>query len=155
MQLKDCAMQSVSGAGIPLGRNSGSKTGTARLAARLLSSPRDGNDDGKRRSRQVGKSSGRRGGSIAMLGSIFIGLVSGWLAGEIVSGEGYGVVGDILLGLVGGVIGGWLFGAFGMHAHHLIGALIVSTIGATALVWGAHLLNGDEQPDLMRIRHWN
>ncbi|HEY6420588.1 MAG TPA: GlsB/YeaQ/YmgE family stress response membrane protein [Candidatus Binataceae bacterium] len=90
-----------------------------------------------------------------MLGSIVIGLIAGWLAGKIVSGEGYGVVGDILLGLVGGVIGGWLFGAFGMHAHHAIGALIVSTTGATALVWGAHLLIDDDQPDLMRLHHWN
>jgi uncharacterized membrane protein YeaQ/YmgE (transglycosylase-associated protein family) len=69
-----------------------------------------------------------------MIGSIIVGLLAGWMAGQLIRGDGYGVLADILLGLVGGVIGGWMFGVFGIHAHHLIGSLIVSTIGASALV---------------------
>lgn len=69
-----------------------------------------------------------------MLESIIVGLLAGWLAGQLIRGNGYGMFADILLGLVGGVIGGWIFAVFGVHAHHLIGSLIVSTIGASALV---------------------
>lgn len=69
-----------------------------------------------------------------MFESIIVGLLAGWLAGRLIRGNGYGVLADILLGLVGGVIGGWLFGAFGVHAHHMISSLIVATIGASALV---------------------
>jgi uncharacterized membrane protein YeaQ/YmgE (transglycosylase-associated protein family) len=69
-----------------------------------------------------------------MVGSIIVGLIAGWMAGQLIRGDGYGMFADILLGLVGGVIGGWMFGVLGIHAHHLIGSLIVSTIGASALV---------------------
>jgi uncharacterized membrane protein YeaQ/YmgE (transglycosylase-associated protein family) len=78
-----------------------------------------------------------------MLGSILIGLLAGWFAGQIIRGGGYGVLADILLGLVGGVIGGWLFGAFGVHAHHFIGSLIISTVGAAALVMSTHIIRDE------------
>jgi uncharacterized membrane protein YeaQ/YmgE (transglycosylase-associated protein family) len=78
-----------------------------------------------------------------MIGSILIGLMAGWLAGKLVRGDGYGVLGDILLGLVGGVIGGWLFGAFGVHAHHMLSSLVVSTIGAAVLVTSTHIIRGE------------
>jgi uncharacterized membrane protein YeaQ/YmgE (transglycosylase-associated protein family) len=69
-----------------------------------------------------------------MIGSIIVGLLAGWLAGQMIRGGGYGMFADILLGLVGGVVGGWMFGVLGVHAHHMLGSLIVSTIGASALV---------------------
>ncbi len=78
-----------------------------------------------------------------MLHSILIGLVAGWLAGQIIRGDGYGMLADILLGLVGGVIGGAFFAVFGVHAHHLLGALIVSTVGATALVMTTRIIRGE------------
>jgi len=74
---------------------------------------------------------------------ILVGLISGWLAGHIIRGHGYGVVADILLGLVGGVIGGWMFGAFGVHPQHFLGAIMVSTLGATALVMATRMLTGE------------
>jgi uncharacterized membrane protein YeaQ/YmgE (transglycosylase-associated protein family) len=82
---------------------------------------------------RVAASAARRIG-IAMIGSIIVGLLAGWLAGQIIRGDGYGVLADILLGLVGGVVGGWMFAVVGLHANHMLGSLIVSTIGASALV---------------------
>ncbi|MGO9454447.1 MAG: GlsB/YeaQ/YmgE family stress response membrane protein [Candidatus Binataceae bacterium] len=78
-----------------------------------------------------------------MIASILVGLVAGWLAGKLIRGRGYGVLADIFLGLIGGVIGGWMFAAFGVHAHHLFGAIMISTLGATALVMGTRALTGE------------
>jgi uncharacterized membrane protein YeaQ/YmgE (transglycosylase-associated protein family) len=41
---------------------------------------------------------------------LVIGAVAGWLAGVIMKGGGYGLVGDIIVGVIGSLIGGWLFG---------------------------------------------
>ena len=70
-----------------------------------------------------------------MLYSIIVGLIAGWLAGQVMRGGGYGILIDILLGLVGGVIGGWLFGALGLFpGGGLLGSIIVSFVGAVILV---------------------
>ena len=66
---------------------------------------------------------------------IVVGLVAGWLAGQVMKGGGYGVVVDILLGLVGGVIGGWVFGLLGIGAGGgMIGSIVVAFVGAVILV---------------------
>jgi uncharacterized membrane protein YeaQ/YmgE (transglycosylase-associated protein family) len=70
-----------------------------------------------------------------MLYSIIVGLIAGWLAGQVMRGSGYGILIDILLGLVGGVIGGWLFGALGVFpGGGVIGSIVVSFVGAVLLV---------------------
>jgi uncharacterized membrane protein YeaQ/YmgE (transglycosylase-associated protein family) len=70
-----------------------------------------------------------------MLYSIIVGLIAGWLAGQVMRGGGYGILIDILLGLVGGVIGGWLFGALGVSlGGGVIGSILVSFVGAVILV---------------------
>lgn len=65
---------------------------------------------------------------------IIIGLVAGWLAGVIMKGGGYGVIGDIIVGIIGAVLGGWLFSAMGVATGGLLGAIIVATIGAIILI---------------------
>lgn len=66
---------------------------------------------------------------------IVVGLVAGWLAGQLMKGGGYGVVVDIILGLLGGVVGGWLFGLLGLSSSGgMIGSIIVAFIGAVILV---------------------
>jgi uncharacterized membrane protein YeaQ/YmgE (transglycosylase-associated protein family) len=66
---------------------------------------------------------------------LLIGLVAGWLAGQLVKGGGFGVIGDIALGIVGAVFGGWLFGALGLYpGGGLLPALLVATVGAVVLV---------------------
>jgi uncharacterized membrane protein YeaQ/YmgE (transglycosylase-associated protein family) len=67
--------------------------------------------------------------------SIIVGLVAGWLAGQVMKGGGYGVLMDIVLGLLGGIIGGWVFGSLGIWpGAGLVGSIIVSFIGAVILV---------------------
>jgi uncharacterized membrane protein YeaQ/YmgE (transglycosylase-associated protein family) len=66
---------------------------------------------------------------------IIVGLIAGWLAGQVMKGGGYGVVVDIILGLVGGVVGGWIFGLLGIGSGGgMIGSIIVAFVGAVILV---------------------
>jgi uncharacterized membrane protein YeaQ/YmgE (transglycosylase-associated protein family) len=66
---------------------------------------------------------------------IFVGLIAGWLAGQVMRGGGYGVIVDIILGILGGVLGGWIFGKLGVWpAGGIIGSLIVAFVGAVILV---------------------
>ena len=67
---------------------------------------------------------------------ILIGLAAGWLAGKIIRGGGFGVVGDIVVGMIGALIGGFLFQRSGVYAGGgLLGSLIVATIGAIILLF--------------------
>ncbi len=66
---------------------------------------------------------------------LIIGGVAGWLAGLIVRGGGYGVIGDIVVGIVGSMLFGWLFGASGLAVGSgIIGSIIAATIGAVLLI---------------------
>lgn len=72
---------------------------------------------------------------------ILIGAVAGWLAGQLVKGGGFGLVGDIIVGVIGALIGGFLFSTFGVSTGGgLLGSLIVATIGAVVLLFGLRLL---------------
>jgi len=72
---------------------------------------------------------------------ILIGLAAGWLAGQLVKGGGYGLVGDIVVGVIGALLGGFLFSTFGVSAGGgLLGSLIVATIGAIVLLFGLRLI---------------
>ena len=72
---------------------------------------------------------------------ILIGLAAGWLAGQLMGGGGFGVVGDIIVGVIGALIGGYLFRFFGISAEGgLLGALIVATIGAVVLLFLLRLI---------------
>ena len=65
---------------------------------------------------------------------LLIGAIAGWLAGQIMSGGGFGLIGDIVGGIIGAFIGGWLFGALGIGFGGLIGAIICATVGAIILI---------------------
>ena len=65
---------------------------------------------------------------------ILIGIAAGWLAGQMLKGGGYGLVGDLIVGVIGALLGGWLFGLAGIAAGGLIGQLVVATIGAIVLI---------------------
>jgi uncharacterized membrane protein YeaQ/YmgE (transglycosylase-associated protein family) len=85
----------------------------------------------------------KQGGEAIMFEWIIVGLVSGWLAGKIINGVGYGMFCDILLGLVGGVVGGIIFEILGVRAHNFVGAVLMSTAGATALVVATRILRDE------------
>ena len=72
---------------------------------------------------------------------ILIGLAAGWLAGQLMKGGGFGIVGDIVVGVIGALLGGFLFNTFGVSAGGgLIGSLIVATIGACVLLFLLRLI---------------
>lgn len=78
---------------------------------------------------------------MSILAWLVVGLIAGWLAGQVMKGGGYGVLVDIILGLLGGVVGGWIFGALGIwHGGGMIGSIIVAFVGAVILVAITHLL---------------
>lgn len=70
---------------------------------------------------------------------IVIGIISGFVAGKIMRGGGFGIVVNLLLGIVGGVIGGWLFGLLGIPSGGVIGSLAASIVGAILLLWIASM----------------
>jgi uncharacterized membrane protein YeaQ/YmgE (transglycosylase-associated protein family) len=65
---------------------------------------------------------------------LIIGAIAGWLAGQITTGSGFGLLMNIVVGIVGAVLGGLIFGALGLSAHNVIGSLITATIGAVVLL---------------------
>ena len=65
---------------------------------------------------------------------LLIGLIAGWLAGQLMRGGGYGVVGDMIVGVIGALIGGWLFGVLGIGIGGLVGAIITAFVGAVILI---------------------
>lgn len=70
-----------------------------------------------------------------MFWSLLIGIISGWLAGVISRGGGFGIWGDLITGVVGAYIGSFLFGLMGITAYGVIGSLIASTVGAIVFLW--------------------
>ena len=76
---------------------------------------------------------------------IVLGLVAGWLAGMIMRGGGYGLIGDIILGILGAIIGGWLWGLV-THDDVMLGfnlpSLLIAVVGAVVLIAISRLFSG-------------
>ena len=70
-----------------------------------------------------------------LLWFLLIGLVAGWLAGQVTKGRGFGVIGNLIVGVVGAFIGGFVFDSLGIAAYGLLGSLIAAFVGALILVW--------------------
>ena len=74
---------------------------------------------------------------------LFVGLVAGWLAGKIVRGAGFGIIGDIVIGIVGAFIASWLFPRLGIHlGFGVVSKIIYSAIGAIILLLVVRLVRG-------------
>lgn len=66
---------------------------------------------------------------------LLVGAIAGWIAGTLVRGRGYGLLGDIVVGIVGGFIAGWPFPHIGVHAATgFIGEIIDAAVGAILLL---------------------
>jgi uncharacterized membrane protein YeaQ/YmgE (transglycosylase-associated protein family) len=82
------------------------------------------------------------GGIVIMLATnsliviLVVGLIAGWLAGQIMRGAGFGIIGDIIIGIIGAFIGTWLWGQ--LHLPTIggfwINAIVISTVGALVLL---------------------
>jgi uncharacterized membrane protein YeaQ/YmgE (transglycosylase-associated protein family) len=75
---------------------------------------------------------------MGLLAWIVVGLIAGWLAGLVMKGGGYGVIGDIILGIVGAVVGGFLAGALFGVSDPLRGiditTIVVAFLGAVVTI---------------------
>src|SRR3954462_10767725 len=81
--------------------------------------------------------------SESLLIILVVGLVAGWLAGQIVQGTGFGVVGDLLIGVIGALIGSWLLPQLGVHLGlGLVAAIANATLGAMILLVVIRLFRG-------------
>lgn len=74
---------------------------------------------------------------------LIVGLIAGWLAGRIVAGGGFGLVGDIVIGIIGAFIGDWLLPRLGVHlGTGLVFLIVNAAIGAIVLLLILRLFSG-------------
>ena len=79
----------------------------------------------------------------SLLVILLVGIVAGWLAGQIVRGTGFGIIGDLLVGIVGAFIGSWLLPRLGIHlGTGVVSAIVNATIGAILLLLVVGLFRG-------------
>ena len=79
----------------------------------------------------------------SLLVILSVGLVAGWLAGEIVRDTGFGTAGDLIIGILGAFAGGWLLPELGIHlGNGTISAIVHATIGAILLLFVVRLVRG-------------
>ena len=70
-----------------------------------------------------------------LLAWLIVGAVAGFLAGQVMKGGGYGLIGDIIMGIIGAFVGGFLASALGLTASMgLIGSIVVAFIGACVFI---------------------
>ncbi|HEX4181273.1 MAG TPA: GlsB/YeaQ/YmgE family stress response membrane protein [Caulobacteraceae bacterium] len=74
--------------------------------------------------------------SHSIIAWLIIGAIAGWLAGVLVKGGGFGLVGDIVVGIIGAFIGGWLAGVLHIHiGTGWISSIITAAVGAALLLF--------------------
>lgn len=73
---------------------------------------------------------------------LFVGAIAGWLAGVIVKGYGFGLIGNIVVGILGAIVGGWFFGQFAIAGSGMLGAILGATIGAVVILFLIRLVRG-------------
>jgi uncharacterized membrane protein YeaQ/YmgE (transglycosylase-associated protein family) len=71
---------------------------------------------------------------------ILIGAIAGALAGRVMRGGGFGLIGNIIVGVIGGFLGGWLLGLLGISIGGILGSLVTAFIGAVVLLWIVDLI---------------
>jgi uncharacterized membrane protein YeaQ/YmgE (transglycosylase-associated protein family) len=72
---------------------------------------------------------------------LLIGAIAGWLAGQIMGGGGFGLVGDIIVGIIGAFIAGELFPRLGFAlGGGVVGAIFAAAIGACLLLFVVRLV---------------
>lgn len=72
---------------------------------------------------------------MSLVYTAIIGAIAGWLAGTIMKGRGFGLIGNLVVGVLGAILGSFLFGMLGLAATGTIGTIIKATTGAVALLF--------------------
>jgi len=75
-----------------------------------------------------------------LLWVVLIGILAGWLAGQITKGRGFGLLGDLIVGILGSLLGSFIFGLLGIAAYGLLGRLVMAVVGAMVLLWLIRLI---------------
>lgn len=70
---------------------------------------------------------------IGLLTAIIVGILAGWIAEQVMHRK-HGLITNLIVGLVGALLGGFVAGALGVGYGGFLGSLIVSTLGAIALL---------------------
>jgi uncharacterized membrane protein YeaQ/YmgE (transglycosylase-associated protein family) len=70
----------------------------------------------------------------ALILLLIIGAIAGWLAGTLVKGYGFGLVGNIVIGVIGAFVGAWLMPMLGFGLAGIVGQIVSATIGAIVLL---------------------
>ena len=74
---------------------------------------------------------------------LVVGIVAGWLAGKVVRGTGFGLIGDLVVGVAGAFVASWLFPRFGIHlGTGIVSEIIFSALGAIILLLIVRLIRG-------------
>jgi len=72
---------------------------------------------------------------------IVLGILAGWLAGKLMKGKGFGLIGDLIVGVIGSFLGSWLFGLLHISiGPGLLGMFITAVVGAVVLVFVLRLI---------------
>ncbi len=86
--------------------------------------------------------------AVSTLGAVFkilipllIWALIGYLAGQIMRGKGYGLVGDVLLGLIGGIVGGFVLGLVGLGFGGIIGTILSGVVGAVLVIFVVRMVH--------------
>jgi len=69
------------------------------------------------------------------------GILAGWLAGLMIRGSGFGLLGDLVVGLIGGLVGGFLAGALGVQPTSWLAHILIAALGGIVFVWIIHLIH--------------
>jgi uncharacterized membrane protein YeaQ/YmgE (transglycosylase-associated protein family) len=79
----------------------------------------------------------------SLLAIVVVGIIAGWLAGRVMEGGGFGLIGDLVVGLIGAFIANWLLPQLGIHLGvGIVAAIVNAFIGAVVLLLILRLLNG-------------
>ena len=73
---------------------------------------------------------------------LLIGLVAGFLAGKLMRGKGFGLVGNLVVGVIGAILGGWVFGLLQIATVGLLGELVAAVAGACLFLFIVSWLTG-------------
>lgn len=72
---------------------------------------------------------------MSLIAFLIIGCVAGWLAGQLMKGSGFGIIGNMAIGIVGSFIGGFTFRLLGLSSGSFLGSIITATVGAVILLY--------------------
>jgi uncharacterized membrane protein YeaQ/YmgE (transglycosylase-associated protein family) len=79
---------------------------------------------------------------MGLIAAIIIGIIAGWLSGEIVFGEGFGLLGNLVIGVIGAFVGGLIMEMMGKKSgqSNIVGSILVATLGSVVVLVVANLL---------------